>query len=151
MKMAIYKRPGGCFMPRVLLVEDEVLIAMMLEDKLRELGFCVAGVSATVASALGMLRSTDPDVAIVEFKLADEVCDVLLRELRLRRIPVVLVTAARIDRTDPQFANVNVLEKPVDMAQLADILDQLQGGTARARDPRVALSQPHEAHDLVEG
>ncbi|MBA4131350.1 MAG: hypothetical protein C0519_07975 [Hyphomicrobium sp.] len=138
-------------MPRVLLVEDEVLISMMLEDKMRELGLCVAGVAATVAGAIGMLRDTDPDVAVVEFKLADGECDDLLAELRLRRVPFVVVTAARIDRADARFANIDVLEKPVDMAHLAVILDQLQGGTAHASDPGLAASRPRAAHDLVEG
>jgi DNA-binding response OmpR family regulator len=138
-------------MSRVLLVEDELLIAMMLEDKLRELGHCIAGVAPTVASAVGMLRDTDPDMAVVEFKMADGECDDLLAELRVRRVPFVVVTAARIDRTDARFAHIDVLEKPVDMAHLADVLDQLQGGTARARDPGVVASRPRAAHDLVEG
>lgn len=138
-------------MSRVLLVEDEVLIAMMLEDKLRDLGHCVTGVAATVAGGIGMLRETDPDVAIVEFKLADGECGDLLAELRARRVPFVVVTAARIDRADARFADIDVLEKPVDMAHLADVLDQLQGGTARARDPGVAASLSRAVRDLVEG
>lgn len=137
-------------MSRVLLVEDELLIAMMLEDKLRDLGHCVAGVAASQASGIGMLQDTDLDLAVVEFKLADGECDDLLVELRSRRIPVVLVTAARIDRADARFEHIDVLEKPVDLAQLADVLDQLQGGAARAGEPGILASRPRAALDLVE-
>jgi DNA-binding response OmpR family regulator len=136
-------------MSRVLLVEDELLIAMMLEDKLRDLGHYVTGVAVTVAGGLRMLRETEPDVVVVEFKLADGECDVLLMELRSRQIPVVLVTAARIDSADARFKNIDVLEKPVNMAHLADVLDQFHGGSARANDPGVATSRPRVAHDLV--
>ncbi len=138
-------------MSRVLLVEDELLIAMMLEDKLRDLGFGIAGVAGTVAGGLRMLRDTAPDIAVVEFRLADGDCDVVLTELRSRRIPVVLVTAARIDKADARFADIDVVEKPVDMAHLADVLDQLQSGMARAGDPRVTRSRPRTTRDLVEG
>ncbi len=138
-------------MPRVLLVEDEVLISMMLEDKMRELGLGVAGVATTVMGGLQMLQETAPDLAVVEFKLADGECDDLLAELRARHVPFVVVTAARIDRTDARFADVDVLEKPVDLALLADVLNQLQGRTVRACDPGVAASLPRATRDLVEG
>jgi DNA-binding response OmpR family regulator len=138
-------------MSRVLLVEDEVLISMMLEDKLRDLGHCVTGVATTVRSGLHMLSEAVPELAVVEFKLADGECHDLLRELRLRRIPVVLVTAARIDRTDPRFADMEVLAKPVDLAHLAFVLAQLQGGAAGAVDPWVRRSQPHITCDFGEG
>lgn len=137
-------------MSRVLLVEDELLIAMMLEDKLRELGYSIAGVASTVAGGLEMLRNTAPDMAVVEFKLADGNCDVLLTELRARRVPVVVVTAARIDRADARFAHIDVLEKPVDMAKLAVVLDQLQGGVARAGEPLATRLRPRTARALIE-
>ncbi len=111
-------------MAYVLLVEDELLISMMLEDELVELGHRVAGVATTVEGGLALLRTVSPDFALVDFHLADGDCRDLIADLKLRRIPFVLVTGARIDRSDTRFGGIDVLAKPVDMDQLTAVLER---------------------------
>jgi two-component system, response regulator PdtaR len=62
--------PGSPFRPRVLVVEDEGLIALSIEDALVEAGFDVCGVTATEVQAIQTGRSTRPEFAVVDVKLA---------------------------------------------------------------------------------
>lgn len=110
---------------RVLLVEDEPLISMMLEDEMTERGYAVVGTPSTVERALQVLSETMPDFAIVDFKLPDGDCHAVARELERRHIPFVLLTGALIDSTDIQFAKVEVLAKPVEMDKLTKALARL--------------------------
>jgi DNA-binding response OmpR family regulator len=107
---------------RVLLVEDELLIAMMLEDELAELGHCVAGVATTVEGGLALLQTASPDFALVDFQLADGECHDLIADLKMRRIPFALVTGARIDKSDSRLGDIDVLAKPLDMKKLTAVL-----------------------------
>ncbi len=111
---------------RVLLVEDELLISMMLEDEITDLGHRVTGVATTVEGGLALMRSTSPDFALVDFQLADGDCYDLIAELKTRNIPFALVTGALIDGADARLGNVDVLAKPLDMQKLAAILERSQ-------------------------
>jgi DNA-binding NarL/FixJ family response regulator len=55
---------------RVLIVEDEYLIALELENRLLEAGFVVTGIAATADEAISRARSEDPDLAIMDIRLA---------------------------------------------------------------------------------
>jgi DNA-binding response OmpR family regulator len=107
---------------RVLLAEDELLISMMLEDELAELGHCVAGVATTVEGGLALLQTASPDFALVDFQLADGECHDLIADLKIRRIPFALVTGAHIDRADARLGNIDVLAKPLDLDRLTAVL-----------------------------
>ncbi|MBY0227309.1 MAG: response regulator [Hyphomicrobium sp.] len=128
---------------RVLLVEDELLIAMMLEDELTGLGHCVAGVASTVAGGLALLQTTSPDCALVDFQLADGACHDLIADLKMRRIPFALVTGAHIDTADARLGNIDVLTKPLDLARLTGVLERL---TSRLE----SAGAPAEDHPLFQ-
>ena len=53
-------------MPRILVLDDEPLIAMMVEDWLMDLGHEIVGPAHSVASALSLLEQSAPDAAILE-------------------------------------------------------------------------------------
>ncbi|HEY2049384.1 MAG TPA: response regulator [Caulobacteraceae bacterium] len=61
---------GSPFRPRVLVVEDEGLIALSIEDALLDAGFDVCAVTATEAQAIQAGRSARPEFAVVDVKLA---------------------------------------------------------------------------------
>jgi CheY-like chemotaxis protein len=117
-------------MSRVLLVEDELLIAMMMEDLLEDLGLIIGGVASTVEGALTFLRRAAFDAAVIDFKLADGNCFAVIAELKLRKIPFVLVTGSTINMADSRLAGVHVVLKPVDIDELAAVLKQLQIGVS---------------------
>jgi DNA-binding response OmpR family regulator len=112
---------------RVLLVEDELLISMMLEDELAELGHCVAGVATTVEGGLALLQSASPDFALVDFQLADGECHDLIADLKMRCIPFALVTGAHIDSADARLGSIDVLTKPLDLDRLTAVLKRFTG------------------------
>jgi AmiR/NasT family two-component response regulator len=56
---------------RVLIIEDEALIAMDLEQVLLELGHTVVGIATTKAEAIGMALSEKPELALVDIHLDD--------------------------------------------------------------------------------
>ena len=79
---------------KVLIVEDEPLIALSLRDVLTLAGFEVVGVAARVSDALTIAHNTPPDVAILDVRLAGK-RDGIEGAVQLRRIlnPVVFLTA----------------------------------------------------------
>jgi DNA-binding response OmpR family regulator len=58
-------------MVKVLIVEDDLIIADMIEETLVEEGFEVCGIGRSVAEAVALGRSSKPDLAIVDLRLAD--------------------------------------------------------------------------------
>jgi CheY-like chemotaxis protein len=57
---------------RILIVEDEPMIRMLLEDMLGDLGYAIAGEAARVAEALDAVRTADFDLAILDLMLEGE-------------------------------------------------------------------------------
>jgi CheY-like chemotaxis protein len=97
----------------VLIVEDEPLIAMMLEDFLLSLGHEVAGICESVAEALDRIEQGGFDVAIVDVHLkgGEQVWPVADR-LAAEGVPYVLATGGHIEPPPPEHAGAPVLSKP---------------------------------------
>lgn len=97
----------------ILIVEDEPLIAMMLEDFLDSLGHEVAGTCETVEEALERVDQGGFDVAIIDVQLKDgkKVWPVADR-LAERGTPFVVATGGHVDPPPAQHAAAPVLSKP---------------------------------------
>jgi two-component sensor histidine kinase/two-component SAPR family response regulator len=106
----------------VLLVEDEALVAMMMKDFLSEIGFHVVGPFGKVADAIEAIDQELPQAAILDINLGGELIYPLADELAGRGIPIVFVTGYGAEAIDRRFANVPVLQKPVDSATLQRVL-----------------------------
>jgi DNA-binding response OmpR family regulator len=96
---------------RLLVVEDECLVALTIADDLVELGYNVIGPAFTIAEARRLADAASIDGALIDVNLngvrADEVVDILSR----REIPFIFVTG--YDCLPINFhANVDVLKKP---------------------------------------
>jgi len=119
--------------PRVLLVEDEALVGMMIQDTMSDCGFQIVGPVCTMADALKAARDDDFDAAILDINLGDElvypVADILVE----RGVPFIFVTGYDADGVDRRFRDVPVLQKPVEQ-------EMLQRLFARARAPAVTRS-----------
>jgi CheY-like chemotaxis protein len=97
---------------RVLLVEDEPLVAKDVADQLREAGAIIVGPCATARRAIDLLHTNEVDVAIIDFVLADNNSETLQRALDQRGIPFVVLTGyprVLVRRNNGQ----QVLSKPV--------------------------------------
>ena len=77
---------------KILLVEDEYLIAMMAEDMLRTLGAEVIGPAATVDAALKLLEDAEIDCAVLDVNLKHGTSDAVADRLREDAIPYIFAT-----------------------------------------------------------
>ena len=110
---------------RVLLVEDEAMIAMLLEDMLGDLGCAVIGPAYGVAAALELARRhADIDVAILDVNLAGSPVYEVADLLRDRRVPMVFCTGYGDTRLRPQDQGAPLLGKPFRAREVAQALQQ---------------------------
>jgi CheY-like chemotaxis protein len=77
---------------RILIVEDEMLIAAMLEEILADLGATVVGPAATVADGLRLARTGEFDAAVLDVNVRNERIDPVTELLRERGIPMIFAT-----------------------------------------------------------
>src|SRR5262245_38928407 len=105
---------------RLLLIEDETLVGMMMHDTLTDLGFEVIGPVNTLSDAAEAIEREDFDAAILDVNLNGEFIYPLADVVAARGLPFVFVTGYGADGIDPRFAGVPVLQKPIE-------IDQLQG------------------------
>jgi DNA-binding response OmpR family regulator len=77
---------------RVLLVEDEMLIAMMMESVLQEAGCVVVGPIGNVCDGLHAARRDLLDAAVLDINIRGQLCLPIMAVLTARSIPYVLVT-----------------------------------------------------------
>ncbi|MHC2105632.1 MULTISPECIES: response regulator [unclassified Methylobacterium] len=110
---------------RILVVEDEVLIALELECLLDDLGHVTVGIAGSSTEAIALGRSATPDVAFVDIHLVDGPTGVeVARALSADpRITVVFMTA-NAKRIPDDFAGaIGVIAKPYSERVVASILD----------------------------
>lgn len=110
---------------RVLIVEDESLIAMLLEDLLTEMGYAVAGMAATVTDALALLEQQRIDLAVVDVNLGGESCFPVADALQQRAIPFLLTTGYGQTGLPDPYRTLPVLQKPYRTQELQAALQAL--------------------------
>jgi DNA-binding response OmpR family regulator len=108
---------------RALVAEDEALIAAELQEILGEAGFDVLGPYATVADAQECMLRETPDLAVMDMRLRDGSADALIEDLRLRQIPLVIVSGLSAPETGSRYQGVTWLSKPVDRGDLLHAID----------------------------
>lgn len=110
----------------ILAVEDEALIAMELEDMLRELGHEVIGPAPTINAALSLLRTTHPDAAVVDANLAGQHAGPIIEALRENGIPVILTSGYEMDELRSLGLDAPLVRKPYGMRDLAKALQAIR-------------------------
>jgi CheY-like chemotaxis protein len=112
---------------KVLIVEDEPLISMMLEDFLDSLGHQVAGTCENVRDALDRVEQGGFDVAIIDVNLNGQQVWPVADRLAARGIPYVLATGGHIEPPPEAHARVPVLSKPYTLDAIEPVLDEACG------------------------
>jgi PAS domain S-box-containing protein len=107
--------------PRVLLVEDEALVAMMIQETLAEFGYQVIGPLTTASEALAAARESHFDAAVLDINLGDGLVYTVAEILGVRGVPFVFVTGYDPDSVDPRFSEVPILQKPIERDMLQKI------------------------------
>ena len=107
---------------RVLVVEDEAMVAMMLEDMLDDLGCRVVGPAASLAAGLELARSAPLDAAVLDVNLAGEKVFPIADALSERGVPFVYATGyGRAGLREEDTARP-VVQKPYSTQDLARTL-----------------------------
>jgi CheY-like chemotaxis protein len=118
-------------MSRVLLAEDDELMAMALEDLLIDLGYEVVGPASSIRKALALIDQTPFDVAILDLALTDGESYPIAERLREGAIPFVFATGRDADAIDPRFKDVPVLLKPFETEAMHRMLQELTAAVNR--------------------
>jgi DNA-binding response OmpR family regulator len=118
---------------KVLIVEDEALLAMELESLVEEAGHNVLGWATSLAEAKAMVDSTDADIAFVDIHLTDGPTGVDVAEyISRKRNSMVVFMTANPKRIPDHFAGaIGVIAKPYTMNGLTSALRYLQEGVRR--------------------
>lgn len=124
-------------MPRILVVDDEPLISMMVEGWLIELGCEVVGPAYSVEDALTFAESQGLDGAILDLKLGDQDCYPVANALRVRGVPFAFATGAGNVSDASGFENPLVLAKPFDFEGVKAVLGKMLGQQASSGDAQL--------------
>lgn len=103
---------------RVLLVEDEGTVAMMIEDMLAELGCELVASVGSLAKALRIASDEQIDVAILDVNVAGEPVFVVAEVLRGRGVPILFSTGYGAVGIGAEFNRYPVLNKPFSQSEL---------------------------------
>lgn len=117
----------GSAVPRILIVDDEPLVAMMVAEWVEELGHEVAGPYWDKSSALALVEATPPDAAIVDVSLGAGSGYTVAESLAQRKIPFVFATGHAEGSLMPRFSGTPVLVKPYDFADVDVAIGKMIG------------------------
>ncbi len=112
----------------ILIVEDEPLIAMMLEDFLESLGHSVSATCDTVRDALGEVEKGGFDLAILDVNLKGESVWPVATVLRARGLPFIIASGGHVDPPPAEFAAVPLIEKPYTVDRVTPAIDAAFAG-----------------------
>jgi PAS domain S-box-containing protein len=115
---------------RVLVVEDEAIVALEIEQNLRDAGFEVVGPAARVAEAMELLKESGCDAAVLDINLGSETSEAIARMLSGTGTPFVTVSGYSQDQRPSGFSGGAFLAKPLRaellVAQLRECTQQRQ-------------------------
>jgi CheY-like chemotaxis protein len=110
---------------RILIVEDDPIIAMMLEDAVRGLGLEPIGPIFSVAGALELLNGHDVSAAVLDCNLGDEYVWPVTDRLAAIHVPFLFSTGYGRPGIPERFGGRSVLSKPFSMTAFTDALSLL--------------------------
>ena len=107
---------------RILVVEDELMISMLVEDMLAELGHKVAGIAASIEEATRLADQGDFDGALLDVNLNGKTIDAVAETLMRRHIPFVFTTGYGQQGIPDAYRDWPALQKPYQTQQLGQAL-----------------------------
>ncbi|MCP1200215.1 response regulator [Notoacmeibacter sp. MSK16QG-6] len=107
----------------ILIVEDEMLIAMDAEDSLETAGHGVAKIARTVSEAMRALQDNQVDAALLDFNLPDGTSAPIARWLQEHGVPFAIVTSQSPNQLSGEgLPHSRIYQKPSDYAAIAQEL-----------------------------
>ncbi len=110
----------------ILVIEDEPLIAMMMEDFIEIAGHATAGTVDSVAAALAQVEAGGFDIAILDVHLRDGVCWPVADALTAKGVPFLLATGGHVDPPPAVHAAAPTLSKPFTLDGISAAIARLK-------------------------
>jgi CheY-like chemotaxis protein len=116
---------------RVLVVEDEAIISMMVEDALTDAGAMVVGPASSVEKALALIARGEPiDAAAIDMNLNGRLVTPVAQALAARGIPVVMLTGYDLAGIPDELKGLPLVSKPFSPERLIAALGEALAATA---------------------
>jgi CheY-like chemotaxis protein len=115
--------------PRILVVEDEGLVADYLQEVLQAAGYSICGPAARVSEALQLIERDRPDAALLDVYLRGETSVPVARVLAEKSVPFAFMTGYLLHDLVHDLHGRPVLTKPLDQPALTKCVAQLTGET----------------------
>lgn len=110
---------------KILVAEDEMIVAFDLCDTVEEAGFEVDGPHAGISSAMLAFQKEKPDIAILDIELQDGDALELARTLMKEDVPIIFHTASRdLNEVTRDFPKCRTLPKPCPPSAMLDAVSQ---------------------------
>ena len=123
---AVSKNAATTGAARVLIVEDELLVALDLEAMIEGLGLSIFATATSVQDALAQVNGSVPDLAILDANLGGETTQPVAEALIARGVPVIFATGyAQLSNMPDALQELPCLSKPVSSADLAKTISGL--------------------------
>jgi DNA-binding response OmpR family regulator len=97
---------------RILVVEDEMTIALLMEDMLTDMGHQVAGLAMRLPQALALAETVEADLAILDVNLDGRMSFPVADVLRRRGVPFIFATGYGSAGIDAPYQGEKVIKKP---------------------------------------
>jgi DNA-binding response OmpR family regulator len=117
---------------RVFLVEDEFLVASLLQEDLEARGFHVFGPYPTLALAQAAVGAERYDVAIIDMNLRGQLAYPVADELMRRNVPLIILTGYSLPDMPARFKDVMILSKPYNLGITLRAVDKVLGPSPAA-------------------
>lgn len=117
--------------PRILVVEDDAILALDLGGQLEAAGFEIVGPAGNVDRAVGLIESIGCDAAVLDIHLGRNVTSEPIAErLIARAIPFLTVSGYGYSQRPLLFTNAPLLSKPIRASALIAMLNELLDGNS---------------------
>src|SRR4051812_5833513 len=119
---------------RVLVVEDEALISMLVEDMIQDSGGEMVGSAGNLGDAVDLAREAQADVAVLDLNLAGALAYPVADVLRERGMPIVFTSGYGSGALIQRFRDCPILDKPFDQHSLEQAIDTALKSNAGSPD-----------------
>jgi DNA-binding response OmpR family regulator len=103
---------------RVLILEDEVMVSMLLEDMMQELGCAAVRMTSSIADAHAALAEETPQLAALDVNVRGEPVFPFADALIAKGVPFVFITGYGVQGLPPEWRSRPVVQKPFSVDSL---------------------------------
>ncbi len=115
---------------RLLIVEDDPLIALDIESTLEDAGAVIGGSARTVAQALALINDTSIEAAVLDYRLETETSEPVADRLIALGVPFLFHTSSG-STPSANYPGITIVDKPSRPTQLVEAIKALTSGVAQ--------------------